>query len=181
MKDNIRNFIMKGFWVVIIVFIIRCLITKPASFYDCFSFAGESISITLILMGIYERWIWQFNPLEKVPNIRGEYIGNIEYNFNGKLDKKTIIVTIKQSLFSTNVRITTNEITSSTISSNIILENKEYVLYYIYITNPKSKYIKENPVQYGACKIIVKSKTELQGTYWTTQQTTGDIYLKKRG
>lgn len=180
MGDNTRKFITKGFWVVVTVFIIRCVISKPTSSYDCFGFAGETISVALILMGIYERWLWQFNPLEKVPNIKGEYIGNIEYNYNGKPDKKKTIITIKQSLLSTNVKITTNEITSSTISSGIVLENKEYVLYYTYITNPKSKYSKENPVQYGACRVIMKNKTELQGTYWTTRQTTGDIYLKRK-
>lgn len=180
MGDNTQKFIIKGFWVVVILFIIRCLISKPTSPYDCFGFAGETISIALIIIGLYERWLWQFIPLEKVPNIKGEYIGIIEYNYNGNPDKKETTISIKQSLLSTNVKITTNEITSSTITSSIVLENKEYVLYYTYITNPKNKYSKENPIQYGTCRVIIKSKTELQGTYWTTRQTIGDICLKRR-
>lgn len=180
MRDNVRRFIIKSLWVVVILFIIRCLISKPTSFYDCFGFAGETISVALILMGIYELWLWQCNPFERIPNIEGKYIGIIEYNYNGKQDKKNTIVTIKKTLLSTNIKVTTNEITSSTLSSSIVMENKEYVLYYTYITNPKSKYSKENPIQYGACRVIVKSKTELQGIYWTTSHTTGDIYLKRK-
>jgi hypothetical protein len=180
MRENTQKFFIKGFWVVIVLFIIRCVISKPTSSYDCFGFAGEVISVALILMKIYEHWLWQYNPLEKIPNINGEYAGNIEYNYNGNSDKKETTITIKQSLFSTNVKITTNEITSNTITSSIVLENNEYVLYYTYITNPKNKYSKENPIQYGTCRIIVKSKTELQGIYWTTRQTIGDIYLKRR-
>lgn len=72
---------------------------------------------------------------------------------------------------------TTNEITSSTMTSSIVVENEEYVLYYTYLTNPKSKFIKGNPIQYSTCKIILKSKAELHETYWTTQQTIGDIFI----
>ncbi len=180
MRENTKKFIVQCFWVVVVLFIIRCGVSKPTSYYDCFGFAGETIGLASILMGIYERWLWKFSPLEKIPNINGEYIGNIEYNYNGHPDTKKATIIIKQSLLSTNVKITTNEITSSTITSNFISENDEFILYYTYITNPKNKYRKENPIQYGTCRVIVKNKSELQGIYWTTQQTIGDIYLKRR-
>lgn len=95
------------------------------------------------------------------------------------LTKKEAMIKINQSLLSTKVKIFTNEITSNTITSNIVYENGEYVLYYTYITNPKSKYSRENPIQYGTCRVISKSESELQGSYWTTRQTIGDIYLKR--
>lgn len=179
MEENTLKFIKKGFWVVIVLFVVRCLISKPASLYSYFSFAGEAIGVALILMGLYERWLWQYNPLEKIPKIKGEYSGNIEYSFNGTSEKKGASIKITQSLLSTNIKITTDEIISNTIASNIVFENGEYVLYYTYITNPKSKYSKDNPIQYGTCRVICKNKTELQGAYWTTRQTIGDIYLKR--
>lgn len=180
MGDNTFKFIKKGFWVVIVLFVVRCFISKPASIYDYFGFAGEAISVTLIFMGVYERWLWHYNPLEKIPKIKGEYSGNIEYSFNGTPEKKGASIKITQSLLSTNVKIMTNEIISNTIASNIVSENGDYVLYYTYITNPKSKYSRDNPIQYGTCRLIVKNKTGLQGVYWTTRQTIGDIYLKRR-
>lgn len=75
----------------------------------------------------------------------GEYSGFIEYSYNGTFDKKEATIKISQSLLSTNVKIATDEITSNTIASSIVFENSEYVLYYNYITNPKSKYSKDNP------------------------------------
>jgi len=179
MAENTRSFIKKGLWIVLILFAIRCLITKPISLYNCYGFAGEAISITLILMGLYERWLWQYSPLEKIPKIKGKYSGYIEYSYNGSFDKKEAMIKINQSLLSTKVKIFTNEITSNTITSDIVYENGEYVLYYTYITNPKSKYSRENPIQYGTCRVISKSESELQGSYWTTRQTIGDIYLKR--
>jgi hypothetical protein len=179
MGDNILKFLMKGFWLVVILFVIRCFICEPISLYDYFGFAGEAIGIAIILMGLYERLLWKYNPLEKIPKIKGEYSGYIEYCYNGNLDRKKAVIKISQSLLSTNVKIMTNEIVSNTIVSNMVYENGEYILYYIYITNPKSKYSKENPMQYGTCRLLMKSKTELQGIYWTTRQTIGDIYLYK--
>lgn len=180
MKDNIRSFIKKGFWVLGILLLIRYIISKPSSLNECFGFVGQTVTITLIIMGIYERCLWKYNPLEKIPNINGEYLGNIEYTYNGMVGKKKTSIIIKQSLLYTSVRITTNEITSRSITSSIVFENEEFVLYYNYLTNPKIKFIKENPIQYGTCRIILNSKTELHATYWTTQKTIGDIYLKRK-
>jgi hypothetical protein len=180
MGDTTLKFITKGFWVVIVLFIARCFISEPISLYDYFGFAGESIGVALILMGLYERWLWQLNPLEKIPKIKGEYSGYIEYGYNGSFDKKETTIKITQSLLSINVKITTDEIISNTIASTIVFENGEHVLYYTYITNPKSKYSKDNPIQHGTCRMIIGNKTELQGTYWTKRQTIGDIYLKRK-
>ena len=109
----------------------------------------------------------------------GKYEGIIEYNYSGKLEKKKTFVIIKQTLFSTKVEITTNEITSNTIVSNLVNENDEYVLYYTYITNPKSKYSLENPMQYGTCRLLTNVPNKLIGTYWTSRKTIGDIELDK--
>ncbi len=179
MSNTWRKFLEKGFWVAIVTFIIAYLLTKPESLYDYFGCVGEAIGIALILMGVYEQWLWLYNPFEKIPKIKGEYSGYIEYSYNGTFDKKEATIDIKQSLLSTRVKIITDEITSNTITSNIVHENGEYVLYYTYITNPKSKYSNDNPIQYGTCRITSNIKSGLQGTYWTTRKTIGDIYLKK--
>ena len=59
-------------------------------------------------------------------------------------------------------------------------ENGEYVLYYTYITNPKSRYSTDNPVQYGTCRMTIQSDGLLTGNYWTTRKTKGDITFKKK-
>ena len=180
MDECNRKFYIKSSWLVVILFIIRCLITIPILLYDYISFIGEAISVALILMGLYEKWLWQYNPLEKIPKINGKYSGYIEYSYNGNFDKKKANISIVQSLLSVKIKIYTNEISSSSITSNFIYENGEHVLYYTYITNPMSKYSKDNPIQHGTCRLQIKSKTELQGIYWTTRQTIGDIHLHRK-
>jgi hypothetical protein len=58
----------------------------------------------------------------------------------------------------------------------IVEENGESVLYYSYITNPSAVTQRTNPVQYGTCRITLNEECEkMQGKYWTTSQTIGDI------
>lgn len=179
MEERVKKFLTKCSWVVIALFVVRCLILKPITAYDYFGAAGEAISVAIILMGFYNAFLWKFNPLERAPKVMGRYQGKIEFNFTGQYETKDAAVIIKQTLLNIKVQIVTNEITSNTIVSNLVEENHEYVLYYTYITNPKAKFSRENPIQYGTCRLTKSSEDSLSGMYWTSRQTVGDIELQK--
>ena len=180
MKESEMKYLKKSLWVVIFLFTVRCTIKFPETPYECFGFAGEAISIALVIMTVYEKVLWKWNPLEKTPKIFGEYSAVLEYEFDGKIQKKKIKIIVEQSLLSTSIKIVTNEITSNSITSNFVNEKGEYVLYYTYITNPKSRYSTENPIQYGTCRMTIQSDGLLSGNYWTTRKTRGDITFKKK-
>lgn len=93
---------------------------------------------------------------------------------------KSIQINIKQSLLQTNVEIITNEISSQSITSSLVLENEQSILYYTYITSPKSSYSTNNPIQYGTCRIMIRDVELPVGTYWTSRQTKGDITFKSK-
>lgn len=179
MDNRTTKFLTKCLWVALILFVLRYLIRNFESLYDFLGAAGEVISVTIIIMGLYSGVLWRYNPFEKIPKLMGKYEGIIEYNFSGTPEKKKTTVTIKQTLLSIQVQIATNEITSNTILGNLNEENDQYVLYYTYITNPKSKYSDENPIQYGTCRLLTNVKDKLAGTYWTSRKTIGDIELDK--
>lgn len=179
MEKRTKDFVVKCLWVAFILFILRCLICKFTSLYDFFGAAGEVITVTGIIMGLYSRVLWKYNPLEDVPKLMGEYKGIIEYCYDGVTSQKETSVSIKQTLFAIKLTNTTNEITSNTITGELVYENGEYILYYTYITNPRSKYSKNNPIQYGTCRFITSNKNKLVGTYWTSRKTIGDIELQK--
>jgi len=179
LETRIIKLVSKSIWVALILFAIRYLIWKLNSLYDFVGAAGEVISITAVIMGLYNRFLWRYNPLEKTPKLMGEYKGVIEYSYNGTVAKKDTSVKIRQSLLSIKIQITTNEIISNTIVANIVEENEKYILYYTYITNPKCKYSKENPIQYGTCRLVLSDEDCLSGNYWTSRQTTGDLELKR--
>lgn len=180
MDSRIIKLLSKSLWVALALFAIRYLIWNFNSLYDFIGAAGEVISFTIVIMGLYSGFLWRYNPLEKIPKLMGDYEGVIEYSYNGTVVKKDTFVKIRQTLLSIKVQITTNEITSNTIVANLVEENEEYILYYTYITNPKSKYSKKNPIQHGTCRLILSNKDCLIGNYWTSRRTTGDIELRKK-
>ena len=177
MSDSHKKFLTIGLWVAVAVIVIRYLIVAPQSLYDYFGAAGEAVAITTVIMTLYNTVLWRFNPFEKAPRLMGKYEGIIEYNYMGEDKNKETEVTIRQTALSIRIGISTDQITSNSITSDLVEENGEYALYYTYITNPKSKYSDDNPVQYGTCRVIQLSKTRLQGTYWTSRKTIGDIEL----
>ncbi len=178
MNEHLKNFLIKIIWITLIFSAAIFFVYKPNSANSIFTCIAKSITPILIITVVYETWLWRFNPFEKIPKIMGKYSGTIEYNYNGKNEKKKVQIEIKQSLLTVNVKITTDEITSSSTTSNIVFENGEYVLYYTYITNPKSKYSETNPIQRGTCRLNSENEN-LVGTYWTSRRTIGDIKFKR--
>lgn len=180
MKESELNYLKKTLWVVIFLFVLRCIINLPETPYECFGCASESISVGMIFMVIYEKLLWKYNRLERIPKIFGEYLATLEYGIDNKIQQKKIKIIIVQSLLNISIKIITDEIISNSVTSNFVYENGEYVLYYTYITNPKSRYSIDNPIQYGTCRMTIQSDGLLAGNYWTTRKTKGDIIFKKK-
>ncbi len=187
MDSKISKIITRTAWTVIILFIVRYILglinslefLKCETWYDYFGAAGEAISAATVLLFVYDKWLWKYNPFDSTPRLMGEYNGTIKYNYNSKNHRKSTKVTIKQTSLKIRVKITTNEITSNTITSDLIEENDEYVLYYTYITNPRSQYSTQNPIQHGTCRLVQIDENKLEGQYWTSRQTIGDITLSR--
>lgn len=85
MKKQQKKLFNIGAWSVIILFILRCVISwesiiEGVSLYGLFGFASEAISVTVILLGVYEEFLWRINPFEKTPKLAKRYIGILKSN-----------------------------------------------------------------------------------------------------
>ena len=85
---------------------------------------------------VYEKFIWRIDPLIKIPKLEKEYDGIIKYEFNGSRGTKNVDIEISQTLTTINISIKSNEITSNSITSELIEENNQFVLHYTYINHP---------------------------------------------
>ena len=179
MTESVMKFVKIVIYFSLGIFFICIVILHPNSFQDFFKCINFTVFLAVLFSAFYEKILWRLNPFEKTPKLYRKYIGTIEFNYNGQFGKKNIIVLIKQSLLSVRIRLISDEVISSTITSNIVKENGNYVLYYTYITNPKSRVSDNNPIQYGCCRIVINEPSELIGVYWTSRKTIGDIILHK--
>lgn len=171
--------ILKVFLFGVVLFvIIKWLIQKPNDITDYVQIIFESSGVSTLLVVLYNKYIWKIDFTNDLPKLGGNYIGEIAYEYNGISNKKELKVKISQSFLDVKVSITSNEITSRTITSEITKENSNYIIYYTYITNPKIKFANENPIQRGTCRLDIFDD-RLEGVYWTSRKTTGDIKLSK--
>ncbi|QNR09097.1 hypothetical protein [Macrococcoides canis] len=181
MKDKIKFLITWASGIAIILFlIIYFWLTRIFSFIGFLDALSYSISVTSLIFILFESCLWKFcYRIHKEPLIFGKYTGVIKYSHQyGENKTKDIEVSIEQSYLFSRVYLKTNEISSSSLTSSIVNENGESVLYYTYITNPKDKYSESNPINRGTARLVINNKG-LEGGYWTNRKTTGDIILNK--
>jgi len=176
--------LMKGtVWCILIVFAIRCLLSwndliNNFSAYNLFGYAGESISITTILVVAYEHWLWKFNPLEEIPILFNKYDGFLISSYNNS--KRPIKLEIKQTLLTTSIILISGESKSKSMSSSIDEILGEKLLTYCYLNTPNSSVRYRSEIHYGTAMICVDNPQELKGHYYTDRKTIGDIELKAR-
>lgn len=176
--DKINSFLKKALFIGIIIFLIRRTMIDAATVYDLYGCISESVTASLIVMYFYEKTLWRYNVFENTPRLKERYSGKIKYRYNGISGEKNIDFSVKQSLFTVKVEIKTDEIISDSIVSELVNENGQHVLYYTYITTPKSEYSDLNPIQYGTSRLVLCDDGRLEGIYWTSRNTKGDIYLE---
>lgn len=183
MENDYKKYILPICIVVVLVYVLCSIIKKPAELGDYIAYAGYAATAVTFFSIIYVKWIWKWKiwriiGFEKLPVLHSKYVGKIRYNFI-ESGEKNITLEISQNLLSIKIKMLTDINRSYTITSKIIKQNDVYHLYYTYQTQPQSMVRDSNPQQYGSAQIIIEELDNLQGIYWTTQKTIGDLFLHK--
>ena len=179
MNEIIKKTVKSCSLTALTIFVVLCLFFKPNGVGEIINYIGYSSFVTLIVWSAYEMFLWKLNPFIKIPRIYGKYKGTLVSSYDNYENEKEISVDIKQTYSTISIVAKTNEITSKSVACNFYFDNGEKILYYNYVTNPQSKYRDKNPVQDGACKLIILNVNEIEGNYWTSQKTVGDLKLKR--
>lgn len=176
MSDNAKRLLVYSIWVGVVALAILALIFKPSNMQAWIEYAGYAVPVATGFALLYERWLWRWNPFEKTPRLAKCYDGTLHYNFNGIEESKPIEVRVKQSLLRIQVSTRTDMNSSNSISATITDEHGENILYYQYRTAPDLTTKRENPMQYGACRMRIDgNEQQLRGSYWTDRPSRGDM------
>lgn len=176
MSDNAKRLLEYTIWVGAVALAILALIFKPTDIQTWLEYAGYAVPVATGFALLYERWLWRWNPLEKTPRLAERYNGTLHYNFDGNEESKPIKVCVKQSLLRIQVSTQTDMNSSNSISATIADEHGESILYYQYRTAPDLTTKRENPMQYGACRMRIDvNERQIHGSYWTNRPSRGDM------
>ena len=178
MEDSQKRLINISVWCAIILFVLRCIISwksivESFSLYELFGYASEAIGITVVLAVLYEKFLWKYNPLESTPKLASQYTGIVKSNYDN-VDRDASLI-IKQTLFSVQITMITDESKSQSISASIKNVLEEEQLIYCYLNTPKSEHRNHSEIHYGTATLSVANPKEINGQYYTDRETTGDM------
>lgn len=167
---KICGFVALGSFIVIFALINNCNIETMASSIS------EAIAIAFGLSILYEKILWKINPLESMPRLSSKYKCTLEYDHKMGHGVKKTEAEIRQTLLKVTISFSTDEIYSHSVTGSVVKNDDDFVLCYMYETTPKAKFMSQNPVQYGACRLYIDAQNgTMHGVYWTTSSTVGDI------
>lgn len=151
----------------------------------------DVITIYVILTLVFTKWAWRL-PIFKhwlvpLPDLQGTWQGTlastwIDPTTGQKIPAKTITIVIRQTFSTISCRVYTDESDSYSTTAQINEDDESGVfrLSYNYTNRSKANVRDRSEIHDGAAilKVVSESEKKLEGEYWTSRKTTGDISVK---
>ena len=169
------------------------LITGTFSAFDAWSAAKRlPIAISIYaLIGIgFVRWCWRWKVLRgwliKLPDLQGTWRGELRSDWVNPATGQgvppiPICIVIRQTFSSIGITLMTQESSSYSTAAeiNTLYGDPQLCLSYTYTNRPKATLRNRSQIHDGAAILkIVSSPRSLEGEYWTSRKTRGDIDVK---
>lgn len=196
MKKGNEFFINISLWIGSILLISRliigwndfteCLIANNyiKLIYTLFGFISETISLTALLLWMFNNWLWKFKWINKItgniPVLDGDYSGYLISTYDSRKKKRDLEVSIKQTYLKTIVKTKTKESSSISLDASFWTIDEDVRLIYTFFNEPKATFRQRSDMHYGTAELHVVSHNELEGNYYTDRKTTGEIVLKRK-
>lgn len=176
--------------LAIIIFLVIAFLRNNLSFAN-FNAIWKDITTTVtiitVICTLFISWAWKWkifqNWLVPFPCLSGKWLGHINSTYDSANIPIEVEVTIKQNFFYIQIKIKSKESSSfSTCGSFDIDEDRGFKqLIYTYQNNPKATVKDRSAIHYGTTRLDIDDNLQtLEGEYWTTRKTTGDIKLVKQ-
>lgn len=153
----------------------------------------DAIAAYSILLLIFARWAWRWaifrGWLVPLPDLEGTWIGSLVSTWRDPETEQPrqpipIVLVIKQSFSSVSCVQYTEESTSFSNTAQISKDENSGVLTlsYNYTNRPRATVRDRSQIHDGAAilRIAEKPRLALEGEYWTSRKTTGDVRLTRR-
>ncbi len=188
---NLRTYGFAILGLAFATYIVIFLATQDLSSIDLWkalSHVSTTISINIVFWLVFIKWLWKlriFYPwLVQVPDLSGNWEGTVISNWEGG-DSSPIPVNISihQTFLNIQVAVKTNESRSFSLGAafNIDKDRGQQQLFYTYFNTPKPGVREKSQIHYGSALLTFEGHRvqELEGEYWTSRQTTGELNFRR--
>lgn len=145
-----------------------------------------TITFVTIICTLFVSWAWKWKIFQDwlvpFPCLSGKWEGEIVSTYNSENRSIPVNVVIKHHFFNIQIKVKTGESNSiSTCGSFDIDEDRGLKqLIYSYQNNPKATVRERSEIHYGTTRLEINDDANiLEGEYWTSRKTTGDMKLTK--
>jgi hypothetical protein len=189
---NIRIFAFAILGLAFGTYIVLFLSTQNLDnidFNKALTHISTTISINIIIWLLFIKWGWKlkifYSWLVPFPDLSGDWSGTIKSNWKEKeLEPISTEVSITQTFFNIQIRIKTGESRSYSIGASFDIDKDRgfQQLFYSYFNTPKIGVRKRSEIHYGSTLLNFEgyNVTKMEGEYWTSRETTGEIELTKK-
>ncbi len=173
-------------WALLLVF--QGVAVTP----EFFTPLGVVVGVLVLLLTAFETFLWRLPWLHpwfvSVPNIRGTWRGSLvsistDSTTGQRPPAIETYVSIHQTFSSIQIRLMTNESSSSLLSGSIAgTPDGNYEISGVYRNTPRIGVRDRSPVHHGAILlgVIGSPPSALNGEYWTNRGTKGELRLESR-
>ncbi len=145
-----------------------------------------TVTFVTIICTLFVSWAWKWKIFQDwlvpFPCLSGKWDGEIVSTYNSENRSIPVNVVIKHHFFNIQIKVKTGESNSiSTCGSFDIDEDRGLKqLIYSYQNNPKATVRERSEIHYGTTRLEINDDANiLEGEYWTSRKTTGDMKLTK--
>jgi hypothetical protein len=192
-KSNVKTYI----WVIVLstiaiwALVLLALNIELKGSLDALKKLPLVVTIEGGIWLIFTHWAWKAKIFQSwliiEPIIEGTWKGNLKSTW---VDPQTglprdlipVVFSIKQSFYNISCSIYTDESSSDSYSAKIYIDESTNVKRFIctYTNKPKASVRHRSEFHDGTANltIISGSQNKLEGDYWTTQKSTGEIEIK---
>lgn len=188
---NIKGYVSAVVGLALITYGILFLVTQNLDSIDinrALTLVSTTISVNVPIWLFFIKWGWKcriFYPwLVPFPDLSGKWVGELKSNWNGgTLAPIPTEVTISQTFLHIQVGIKTGESQSYSIGGSFDIDENRGLrqLFYSYLNTPRPGVRDRSEIHYGSTLLKFEGYdvVEMEGEYWTSRETTGEIILKK--
>lgn len=192
---NLRPFIglAVGFSALALVIVCWASGTDSSESWEVAKKLSMVVTADLIAWEVFRRWVWRWRWLRPwllcMPDLNGEWEGEIRPNGPGSTGEQSraapipASLCIHQTLTSLRCVVRTSEMTSKSFSTGFRIdpETEGCELSYCYESLPRASVRERSAPHFGASLLEHHSEnpSRLTGEYWTSRRSTGEMEFRQ--
>ena len=149
-----------------------------------------AVGTAVLALNAYDKWLWKIPWLRYVPkrppNISGTWKGELHSEY---IDPKTgekwptiqVFLVVEQTASSISIRQITSESGSQSLTASLEKNAGMWVVTYSYLNEPRLRHQERSPMHVGTGILNIHGSppTSIDGQYWTTRDSKGEVEFSR--